>query len=195
MRRVTERQRLGGIVLLRTTAALLATLIAVQPTLAADITRTLNCTVGKKPMSLVYRGDEYSGTLDAKTPWGEMQFADVTYSQYEDDFNVQAAQDQPAVVMPDLAKLQACLKKLSNTADELMDLNLLQIDTEYCAPRTPDGDAVPALVEINVSQDHDYGLDVDVYRTYSVGSPVADGHIVIVLPEEQSPQCTAVEED
>jgi hypothetical protein len=194
MRRVTARQR-WGIALPRTTAALLATLIAVHPALAADITRTLNCTVGKKPMSLVYQGDKYSGTLEAKTPWGDMSFDDASYAEYADDFTIQASQNQPAVVMPDLVRLQKCLNKLSKTQDELMDLNMLQIDTGFCAPKTADGKPVPALVEINVSQEQDYGLDVDVYRTYAADSPVADGHIVIVVPEELSPQCTVADED
>ncbi len=191
---MSPRSKRGGRGLLRTVSATLVTLLAIQPAMASEITRTVNCTVGKKPMTLTYRGDEYSGTMDARTPWGVMQFADVSYSEYASDFTVQASQNQPAVVMPDLAKLQACLNKMRKTTDELMDLNMLQIDTGFCAPKTPDGKPVPALVEINVTQSQDYGLTVDVYRTYSAESPVADGHIVIVVPQELSPQCMVVEE-
>lgn len=180
--------------MLKTPATLLALLVAIQPAMAEEVTRTLDCVVGKKPMTLIYEGDEYSGTLDARTPWGDMKFEGASYSEYSNDFTIQASQNQPAVVMPDLAKLQACLNKMRKTADELMDLNMLQIDTGFCAPKTPSGKAVPALVEINVSQSQDYGLDVDVYRTYTAESPVAEGHIVIVVPEELSPQCTVAED-
>ncbi len=91
--------------------------------------------------------------------------------------------------MPDLAKLEACVKQRA-TAAELMDAVELEFHTSYCVSQVPEGAPVPADVEINASVMADYGIDVDVYRTYAAESPVANGHLVVLLPEELQPKCT-----
>jgi len=175
--------------MLKPTAAVLAIIIAMAPAAAPAETQKLVCTVGKKPMTLVYEGDGFSGTLVAKTPWGDMTFPDVTYGGGDPvgEFSFRASAPQPAVVMPNLAKMEACLKGFEKSPGELMDLNLLQIYMTGCQPKIPEGKPVAATVEINGSVTHDYGVEVDVYRTYAADSPVADGHIVIVI--DPMPKC------
>jgi hypothetical protein len=159
------------------------------PAAAPAETQKLTCTVGKKPMTLVYEGDDMSGTLTATTPWGDMTFPDVTYAGGDPvgEFSFRASASQPAVVMPNLAKMEACLKGFVKSPGELMDLNLLQIYMTGCQPKIPEGKPVAATVEINGSVTQDYGVDVYVYRTYAAESAVADGHIVI--DTEPAPKC------
>ena len=179
--------------MLKPTAVTLAALVALTPIAASAETQTLNCMVGKKPMTLVYEGDNMGGTLSAKTPWGDMKFDGVIYAGGDPvgEFTFLSSGPQASVVMPDLAKLEACVKQRA-TAAELMDAVELEFHTTYCVSQVPDGAPVPAIVEINASVIADYGIDVDVYRTYAAESPVANGHLVVLLPEELQPQCTVV---
>jgi hypothetical protein len=69
--------------------------------------------------------------------------------------------------------------------------------TQACTPDALSGKPVPAKVELNASVTRDADgpmqIDVHVYRTYAAESPVADGHVVVLVPPDQSPVCTVAD--